>query len=68
MTCPLPVGTSYELLEVLRRHVLTYLDWVTHDLVQGDLAGALREIQRIADRLTRITAMTPAALEEACRR
>ena len=44
---------------------MQYLAWVTNDLIRGDLQGALREIQRCADRLTRITAMLPAALETA---
>ena len=53
------------MLDTLRQNVLAYLAWVTNDLVRGDLEGALREIQRCADRLTRITAMIPAALETA---
>jgi hypothetical protein len=65
MTCPLPMGTSYQLLETLRKDILVYLDWATHDLPQGDLWASLREIQRVADRLTRITTMIPAALEAA---
>src|ERR1017187_5718719 len=65
LTCPLPPSISYELLNTLREHVITYLQFVTHDLVQGDPPSALREIQRIADRLTRITAMTPRALDDA---
>src|ERR1039458_1743685 len=65
LTCPLPPSISYELLNTLREHVITYLQFVTHDLVQGDPPAALREIQRVADRLTRITAMTPAALDAA---
>ena len=65
LTCPLPPTISYQLLNTLREHVITYLQFVTHDMVQGDLEGALHEIQRIADRLTRITAMTPRALAAA---
>jgi|ERR1035438_5779891 hypothetical protein len=65
LTCPLPPSSSYQLLDTLRQNVLAYLAWVTNDLVRGDLEGALREIQRCADRLTRITAMIPAALETA---
>jgi hypothetical protein len=52
-------------LNDLRERVITYLQFVTHDLVQGDPPAALREIQRVADRLRRITAMTPAALDAA---
>ena len=65
LTCPLPPSISYELLNDLREDVITYLQFVTHDLVQGGPPAALREIQRVADRLTRITAMTPRALDDA---
>ena len=65
LTSPLPPSVSYELLDRLRKNVPAYLDWVTHDMIQGDRKGALREIQRVADRLTRITAMTRGALERA---
>jgi hypothetical protein len=49
----------------VREDVLAYLAFVTHDIVQSDSDGALREIQRFADRPTRITAMTPPAIEAA---
>jgi hypothetical protein len=52
---------NYELLQTLRLDVVKYLNWVTHDLMQTDPQKALREIQRAADRLTRITAMIPGA-------
>ena len=42
--------------------MVKYLNWVTHDLVQTDPQKALREIQRAADWLTRITAMIPGAM------
>jgi hypothetical protein len=57
LTCPLPPSISYKLLDTLRAHVLAYLDFVTRDLVQDDPAMALAEIQRAADRLTRIAAI-----------
>jgi hypothetical protein len=57
LTCPLPSSISYQLLETLRAHVIAYLDFVTRDLVQDDPAMALAEIQRAADRLTRIVAI-----------
>ena len=62
LTCPLSPSISYELLQALRLEVVKYLSWVTHDLVQTDPQKALREIQRAADRLTRITAMIPGAM------
>lgn len=65
LTCPLPLKSSYQFLDSLREDVLTYLAWVTHDLVLGDLEPALHEIQRSADRLTRITAMIPRAFAAA---
>ena len=34
LTCPLPPSISYELLNRLREDVITYLHFVTHDLVQ----------------------------------
>jgi hypothetical protein len=43
--------------------VLEYLDWVTQSMILLDREGALREIQRVADRLTRIAVMTPKALD-----
>ena len=63
LTCPLPPSISYELLETLRLEVVKYLNWVTHELVQTEPQQALREIQRAADRLTRITAMIPDAIQ-----
>ncbi len=63
LTCPLPRNIRYELLETLRKDVIGYLDWVTHTMLHIDREGALTEIQRVADRTTRIAVMTPAALE-----
>jgi hypothetical protein len=65
LTCPLPPQTSFELLDTLRQDILTYLAWVTNDLVQGDPDRAAAEIQRSADRLKTIAAMTPGALAAA---
>ena len=63
LTCPLPLSSSYELLQTLRLEVVKYLNWVTHDLVLVDMELALRELQRGTDRLTRVTAMIPHAAE-----
>jgi hypothetical protein len=63
LTCPLPLTVSYEMLDTLRKDVLDFLDWVTQTMPLTDHTRALREIQRVADRLTRIVAMTPKALE-----
>jgi hypothetical protein len=52
------------LLERARQEVLTYLDFVTHDLVQGaSFAEVRREIDRAAERLTEIADHWPDALE-----
>ena len=64
MSCPLPPSSSYEFLQALRLEVVKYLNWVTHDLVLVQRNLALREIQRGADRLTRITAMIADAAED----
>jgi len=63
LTSPLPHSVSYELLDDYRQNILQYLDWITQSLILRDQPAALREIQRVADRLTRITAMMPDALE-----
>jgi hypothetical protein len=63
LTRPLPRTTSYEQLDAERENLLKHLDWVTHTLTICNNKKALHEIQRIADRLTRIAAMTPKALE-----
>jgi hypothetical protein len=63
LTCPLPLTVSYELLDSLRKTVLEYLDWVTQSMIVTDREAALEAIQRVADRLTRIAAMTPKALD-----
>ena len=62
LTCPLPSPPPYELLENLRQRVMFFLNWVTHDVAQGDPDGAVREIQRAADRLKLIASLTQAAL------
>jgi hypothetical protein len=68
LTCPLPLSSSYELLQTLRLEVVKYLNWVTHDLVLVDMELALRELQRATDRLTRVTAMIPDAAEAAAKK
>jgi hypothetical protein len=43
------------LIDEARRHVITYLDWVTHDLARGPSPDELRrEIERAAGRLLEI--------------
>ncbi len=64
LTCPLPRSISYEFLETLSTDVLEYLEWITHTLILCNYEKSLREIQRAADRLTRLTAMKPMALEK----
>jgi len=36
LTCPLPPWTIYEDLQIRRADVLSYLEFLTHDLAQGD--------------------------------
>jgi hypothetical protein len=54
---------SYELLDTVRKNLLEYLDWVTHTMTLCDNKKAFHEIQRVSDRLRRIAAMTPKALD-----
>ena len=65
LTLPLPPQPSLELLEVARQDILTFLDWVSHDVAQVDPDGAKHQIQRAAARLIEIAAATPAALSDA---
>jgi hypothetical protein len=55
--CELAPGIAYDGLQGLRRDVVQYLNWVTRDLVQTEPEKALLEIQRAADRLTRLTVL-----------
>jgi hypothetical protein len=32
---PLPPNPGFYLLDEARRHIITYLDWITHDLAGG---------------------------------
>jgi hypothetical protein len=56
-------GISYDALQGLRRDVVQYLNWVTRDLVQAEPEKACLEIQRAADRLTRLTVLIAEALK-----
>jgi hypothetical protein len=47
---------------------LSYLEFLTHDLAQGDPERALTEIQRAADSLKTIASWTPIALAAAIRK
>ena len=52
----LPPGPGFYLLEAARQHVISYLDWVTHDLAQGPPPDELRrEIDHAAARLLEIS-------------
>jgi hypothetical protein len=65
LTLPLSQKPSFELLEAARQDILTFLDWVTHDVAQVDPNKTKHEIQRAAARLIEIAAATPAALSAA---
>ena len=53
---PLPPHPSFYLLEEARRHIIAYLDWVTHDLARGPSPDELRRvIERAAERLLEIS-------------
>jgi hypothetical protein len=58
-------GSIYELAKMTG---LSYLEFLTHDLAQGDPERAVTEIQRAADRLKRIASLTPIALAAAIRK
>ena len=68
LTCPLPPWTIYEDLQIRRADVLSYLEFLTHDLAQSDPERAVTEIQRAADRLKRIASLTPVALAAAIKK
>jgi hypothetical protein len=56
LNLPLPPRPDFYLLEKARQHVIAYLDWVTHDPVQGPSPGDLqREIEHAAKRLLEIS-------------
>jgi hypothetical protein len=63
LTWPLWPETSYALLEILRRHTMLYLEYVTHDLCEEDPDKAAKEIQRAANRLKEIVALLPGAVD-----
>ena len=42
LNLPLPPRPGFYLLDEARRHVIAYLDWVTHDLAQGPPPDELR--------------------------
>lgn len=53
---PLPQNADFYLLDEARRHIITYLDWITHDLARGPSPHELRrEIERAAERLLEIS-------------
>jgi hypothetical protein len=53
---PLPPHSDFYLLDEARRHIIAYLDWVTHDLARGPSPDELRrEIERAAERLLEIS-------------
>ena len=53
---PFPPHPDFHLLEEARQRVITYLDWVTHDLARGPSADQLRrEIERATERLIEVS-------------
>ena len=51
---PLPPHPDFYLLDEARRHIIAYLDWVTHDLARGPSPDELRrEIERAAGAFAR---------------
>ena len=53
---PCPPNPDFCLLGEARRHIINYLDWVTHDLARGPSSDELqREIERAAGRLLEIS-------------
>jgi hypothetical protein len=56
LSFPLPENPSVELLDRARQEVLTYLDWVVHDVAStGDADLISTEIKRAAERLFEIS-------------
>jgi hypothetical protein len=56
LSFPLPENPDTELLDRARQEVLTYLDWVAHDVAfAGDVDEIRREITRAAARLIEIS-------------
>ena len=68
LNLPLPPGPGFYLLEAARQHVISYLDWVTHNLAQVRPAEKLqREIERGAVRLLEIARALQRVLESSDR-
>jgi hypothetical protein len=62
---PLPPHPGFYLLDEARQQVITYLDWVTHDLAQGPPPEELRcEIDRAAKRLLEISLAVRALFDD----
>ncbi len=56
LNMPLPPKPGFYLLDEARTQIITYLDWVTHDLARGPSPKELRgEIERAAERLLEIS-------------
>jgi len=56
LSFPLPENPTAQLLDRARHEVLTYLDWVSHDVASAGDADAIRtEITRAAVRLIEIS-------------
>ena len=56
LSFPLPESPSTELLDRARQEVVTYLDWVAHDIASaGDPDEIRKEINRAAARLIEIS-------------
>ena len=64
LTLHLPKKPSLRILEAVRGQVLLYLDWIMNDLIQVDDASTVRrEIERATDRLLKVAAALPGAMD-----
>lgn len=64
---PFPPHPDFYLLEEARQRVITYLDWVTHDLTQGPSADQLRrEIEHATERLMEVSLALRALFDRGC--
>ena len=62
---PFPPNPDFYLLEEVGRHIITYPDWVTHDLARGPTPGELRcEIEHAAERLLEVSLVLRAFLDK----
>jgi hypothetical protein len=63
----IPSAPDFYLLEEARQRVITYLDWVTHDLTRGPSADQLRrEIEHATERLMEVSLALRAFFDRGC--